>query len=949
MHASDHDLQVVPISQSDQETPLGELKDMLQRNDLLWNHFDETGDLTLLDDWISLQKEILKLCPVDDAKFADHCENLSTLLFMRFQQGEDVDVLDECIRLLRETLRLRPTEDAGREQGCGNLAICLKIRFSQTGDYAMHDDVVKLQREVLQMLPSGHPTRAIACGNLASSLLYQFERSRDQALLDEAVSLHREAMEFYFTEDVWRAGVRVNLASVLSLRFEQTGDESALEEAITLNREALQLLPERSSDCANIFLNYAITLKHFLDLKRDGDDDVLKEAIDVCKEALESWPVSNSDKWRPLLLLTSLYLYSRNEPTDTETAVRMIYEAVSSYTHDFPGLLKNASDCLRQTCLTDNTESMKEPLLQCYSAVIDLALLVAGFVLDHATQLEYLAHCRYLGSGVYSTALLANQLDYGLQLLERARGVVWTQLLHLRDPHLQDLENTHPRLAAELGTLLQILGSYRADDRVTVHHTELAAVSYSRDERHQKHDRVQQIIREVRSLPGFSNFMSGPSQQDLRKLASTHPVIVLVPTEVECHALIITSPEVPPVDILLHGVSAHAVDIAEGTGMWGTSLRSLDWRSLHMRDEVDGRYMTSHKSSKKSALQKLWEAVVKPVINYLRLRVRTFQCVWEHREYRSSRTTQKATGFQRPRIHWCPTGAFSFVPVHAAGIYDGPNQECCSDYVVSSYTPTLAALHKAQQTTQTLSTSQLKLLMVALETTPGLNLRPLPNVRTEAANIVGVAEKRQIKLDVRQDAPFSTITEVATSLESANLVHLACHGTQHPTNPLESGFCLSNGILTVEELMKLDLKNAFFAFLSACETAKGDKEQPDQTIHLAATLLFTGFQSVVATMWYVILYLTLNKWGLISYPQDNEGQRRTLRSKALLRGVSEKRYDQCRLDSVCTGPRRDGAEKNRRIVGAMGNVYSYGCLREHVHTKLHYSFVDAYESLRLRF
>jgi CHAT domain-containing protein len=52
-------------------------------------------------------------------------------------------------------------------------------------------------------------------------------------------------------------------------------------------------------------------------------------------------------------------------------------------------------------------------------------------------------------------------------------------------------------------------------------------------------------------------------------------------------------------------------------------------------------------------------------------------------------------------------------------------------------------------------------------------------------------------------------------------------------------------------LMELKLDNAFLAFLSACEMAKGDKEQPDQAMHLAAGMLFRGFKSVIATMWYV--------------------------------------------------------------------------------------------------
>lgn len=49
--------------------------------------------------------------------------------------------------------------------------------------------------------------------------------------------------------------------------------------------------------------------------------------------------------------------------------------------------------------------------------------------------------------------------------------------------------------------------------------------------------------------------------------------------------------------------------------------------------------------------------------------------------------------------------------------------------------------------------------------------------------------------------------------------------------------------------MELKLTNAVLAYLGACETAKGDKYQPDQAVHLAASMLFCGFRSVVATMW----------------------------------------------------------------------------------------------------
>jgi CHAT domain-containing protein len=111
-------------------------------------------------------------------------------------------------------------------------------------------------------------------------------------------------------------------------------------------------------------------------------------------------------------------------------------------------------------------------------------------------------------------------------------------------------------------------------------------------------------------------------------------------------------------------------------------------------------------------------------------------------------------------------------------------------------------------------------------------------------------------------------------VKSANFVHLACHGIQDPTNALESGFYLHDGMLTISKLMELKLDQPWFAYLSACETAKGDAEQPDQVMHLAAAMLFAGFQSVVATMWSVDLpkcEVMMNLMQVCRYMDDADG------------------------------------------------------------------------------
>ncbi|KAG2047787.1 hypothetical protein BDR06DRAFT_963457 [Suillus hirtellus] len=57
--------------------------------------------------------------------------------------------------------------------------------------------------------------------------------------------------------------------------------------------------------------------------------------------------------------------------------------------------------------------------------------------------------------------------------------------------------------------------------------------------------------------------------------------------------------------------------------------------------------------------------------------------------------------------------------------------------------------------------------------------------------------------------------------------------------------------LTLLDIMERDIPHAEFAFLSACHTAVGDEETPDEVIHLAAGLQFSGFKSVIGTLWQV--------------------------------------------------------------------------------------------------
>jgi CHAT domain-containing protein len=193
----------------------------------------------------------------------------------------------------------------------------------------------------------------------------------------------------------------------------------------------------------------------------------------------------------------------------------------------------------------------------------------------------------------------------------------------------------------------------------------------------------------------------------------------------------------------------------------------------------------------------------------------------------------------------------AFLPVHAAGTYCRQDKAgvdaCFSDYCVVSYTPTLGALLERDSYP---AAGEMKMLLAAAPR-PFRSL-PLPAAEKEMDVLSKIVPRRfRMPTAVAHDSSSyaRTADDVLHLLPDATILHLACHGYQDPVKPLESGFLMEDKMIKVADLVQLNLPNARLAFLSACETAQGDMERPDEALHLAATMLFTGFKSVVATMW----------------------------------------------------------------------------------------------------
>ena len=187
------------------------------------------------------------------------------------------------------------------------------------------------------------------------------------------------------------------------------------------------------------------------------------------------------------------------------------------------------------------------------------------------------------------------------------------------------------------------------------------------------------------------------------------------------------------------------------------------------------------------------------------------------------------------------------LPSHAASPFR-KGQKGVSDLYISSYTTTLTALIRTRRPSLADFTTEKK-RFIAIGQAAAKDAGELLSVSTELTNVDQLVEG--LATFTRIEAEDACVSNVVDKLDKNEWVHFACHGIPNQQRPFESAFALRDGPFTVQHIIRCDLENPEFAYLSACHTTVGDQESPDEMIHLASAMQFSGFRSVIGTMWAV--------------------------------------------------------------------------------------------------
>ena len=763
---------------------------------VICTRYRQSGRMEDLKEAITYFREALALSPPGHPGHCNSIDNLATAIRFRYEQSGRMEDLEEAIIYHREALALRPCGHPDRPTSLSNIAGALHTRYNLSGRMEDFEEMIIYHYEALALCPCGHSYRSRSLNNLAAAILARYQQSGRIEDLEETITYQREALTLFLPGHPYRPRFLNNLSKALRIHYTQLGGMDNLEEAITYSREALTLCPPGHPDRSSSLHNIANAM-HARYVQSDRKED-LEEAISYHREALTLRPLGHPYRSNSLNSLASMVL-TRYEKLgmvqDSEESFMLFEQGVNDLAANSMDRLVTAINWSQQARYHHHSSIMRA-----YSMSLHLLDRCLIFYPSVESQQKFLATAhipRSLASDAASAAIDANELEKAVELLEQGRAILWSKMKGYRYP-LDQLRHVNTQLADELEEIsLQLEQLALSSESGPIDRPRL-----NLDVQLQKNRILsaewEQIVRQIRKIDGFHNFLQAVPFPTLQTAAVEGPVILINISEYHSDAIIILIDRPPTLVALPNVEPAHLTRLGE---------------QLALAQQPD---TTNPSNLILPILRYLWNDIVSPVCDCL---------------------TQLAVP-HNSRIWWCPTSELCTLPLHAAGPYQ-PKKRNLPDIYISSYIPTLSALISARSAQSTSIVP--KLLVIGQPSESLKNVQDeIDDVQRQLGDFVNVI----LGTDANRDA-------VLRSLQQHSWAHFACHGhLGDNSQPFHASFELhGDSRLTLLDLIKARLPNAELAFLSACYSAAGELSTPDETIHLAAALQFCGFRSVVGTLW----------------------------------------------------------------------------------------------------
>jgi tetratricopeptide (TPR) repeat protein len=530
----------------------------------------------------------------------------------------------------------------------------------------------------------------------------------------------------------------INNAAITSAKLaEVTKDQAAIFATILYSDRALKLIQSRPNSVhyTGMMMNQSMSMVKVLDATHEEETSMettlqpqlISAAVDCANVAIQTCP--RESPLRPVVLEHGANLYLRQYGMDGwARAASFLEEALI-----LPQLLPSEGIriCRRLAGWYRKREDF-EKLSEVLKRAIHLMPLLSLKATERTFQERRVSAISSVAQVAFAAALASKKdLVEALELLELGRGVVLGYQIDARSEDAL-LREQCPEKFERFSKLRQ-----------AINHSLNHSKSFGNyDDARKALGNLNEVVAEIRSIPGFDRFLLGPSKEQMMKLAKDGPIVVLNCTSIRSDAVIIT----------MHGINL-------------LNLKDLDYVVLlkcmklmeKVRSSTDPSLIQENNKRFEKLLLWFWQKIADPVWSELE------QNHLHHYSFAGL-----------PRIWWVCVGELSLAPIHAAGSFKKGGKNMPSK-AISSYIPTIKSLQFVREKQILDVPDVVKVLGASMVETPGEDNLPSAKREIEAVSeLIRGRAKHNTEVDIIPQPKADTVYGKLS--EDYSIVHFACHG-----------------------------------------------------------------------------------------------------------------------------------------------------------------------------
>ncbi|KAG1736576.1 CHAT domain-containing protein [Suillus lakei] len=793
---------------------------LIQLASALQARFEQNGKSDDLNCAVNHYRTACEACPPGHDDYSAAFSGLGNALLLRHQIFGPLGDLDESLVHLAHVVEARTlaTNHPDYPKGLANFAYAIFVRYQNQHDVTDLDIAVSYLKLALDH-PNQSEGRHILT-YLATVLSARYDEREDIDDLQESIKMFEKALPMFGPQNPQALHLRRNLACSLQKMYEKRQTIEDLNAAVAHFEAYMTISPENHPDLPLALISLA-SCRH-MRAKASKDDDGFRNAILLLAVASEKLPEAHPWVFLIYRLYTTIFkdYYRLTGNTSFLEKAFQYHELASSA----PGIHTWDQLSMAFRWRTDADAFHHMSALEAYKTsmkLLDRHIMATPTLSGRYKALlgTILRDTPSLAADATACAIIEGDLELAVELSEQGRGLLWSQMSRFRTTldELRVFDDEGHRLADEFESLSAQLERRQSDSSgVGTVPQSLRRSQLEQEARHyrQLSSQWDAVVTKIRQKQGFAYFLNPMPYKELRAAAIAGPVVIINASIKRCDGIIITKEGPPRLIPLPHASLA------------GIATTSNDLRNV-LRNTGGVGEERMRETQLIPVLRRLWDAVLAPIVEELLTIVPKGSRVW-----------------------WCPTSKLTSMPIHAAGPYRKGASNMPNIYV-SSYTPTISALIRSRRQNASKIALNTPSFVSIGQSKPnsGSGERELEAVGAELELVKSLVPSSMSCSEVSGDE--GTVSGATQALKTNSWVHLACHGRQDFVQPFESSFALRDKPLRLLDIIQAEPENPEFAFLSACHTAVGDKNAPDEVIHLAAGMQFCGFRSVIGTMWAV--------------------------------------------------------------------------------------------------